>query len=160
MRQRLRALALIMPAPLLLTGCSESIQNAGYNTLLGMGMAFTVLIIIAIVIRILPIMTGAIENRGSNNEKIAEQAINKTVEQIEKKEEAVIQTKVDESDEIAAVIAAAVAAYEADTGLGVAGVHVGGLGAPKGSVPVIQAPEGYVGLFVRSIRRAPNSKWK
>ena len=50
MKQRLRALALLTPAPFILTGCSESIQNAGYNTLLGMGMAFLVLIIIAVVI--------------------------------------------------------------------------------------------------------------
>ncbi|MCR5404417.1 MAG: OadG family protein [Butyrivibrio sp.] len=105
----------------------EKLQNAGLNTLLGMGMAFTILIIISLIISLFPIINGAGKKKESDKE-ITEKSIENTITQIADKEE-----DLSNDEELVAVIAAAIAAYE-------------------GSASV-------EGFQVRSIRRV-NSNWK
>ncbi len=108
----------------------EKLTNAGLNTLLGMGMAFTVLIIIAIVISLFPLIGKIGEKKPESDKEITQQAMENVTSQIAEKEDA------DASDdaELVAVIAAAIAAYEG-----------------SGSA------EGYV---VKSIRKRSANNWK
>jgi sodium pump decarboxylase gamma subunit len=84
----------------------EKLQNAGLNTLLGMGMAFTVLIIISLIISLFPMFISGSKKKKVNDKEIAEKAIDNTISQIEEQEELVSDA------ELVAVIAAAIAAYE------------------------------------------------
>ena len=85
----------------------EKLTSAGLNTLLGMGMAFTVLIIIALVISAFPLIGKIGEKKPENDKQITQQSMENVTSQIAEKEE-------DASDdaELVAVIAAAIAAYE------------------------------------------------
>ncbi len=97
---------------LTLSGCSaETIEQAGLNTLLGMGMAFFVLILIMCVIYLFPVVlgTGEKKNKKKTEQVTTEQSIENTITQIVANEE-------QENDaELVAVIAAAIAAYEGST---------------------------------------------
>ena len=83
----------------------EKLENAGLNTLLGMGMAFAVLIIISLIISLFPLVFGGKKKKVSDKE-IAQQAIDNTTAQIADKEDLAGDA------ELVAVIAAAIAAYE------------------------------------------------
>ncbi len=83
----------------------EKLENAGLNTLLGMGMAFAILIIISLIISLFPLLFGGKKKKVSDKE-IAQQAIDNTTAQIADKEDLAGDA------ELVAVIAAAIAAYE------------------------------------------------
>ncbi len=106
----------------------EKLENAGLNTLLGMGMAFTILIIISLIISLFPIFIGGNRKKKESDKEITEKSIENTITQIADKEE-----DLSNDEELVAVIAAAIAAYE-------------------GSASV-------EGFQVRSIRKV-NSNWK
>ncbi len=106
---------------------SEKLENAGLNTLLGMGMAFAILIIISLIISLFPLIFGTGKKKKESDKEIAQKAMDNTITQIADKEE------LSSDDELVAVIAAAIAAYE-------------GSGSTDG-------------FTVRSIRKV-NSKWK
>ncbi|MBE5858799.1 MAG: hypothetical protein E7301_01560 [Butyrivibrio sp.] len=85
----------------------EKLKSAGLNTLLGMGMAFLVLIIIALVISLFPLINKMTEKKPAANDKdIAQKSMDAVTSQIAEKEEE------SEDAELVAVIAAAIAAYE------------------------------------------------
>ncbi len=85
----------------------EKLENAGLNTLLGMGMAFAILIIISLIISLFPVFIGGGNKKKKESDKeIAEKAMDNTISQIAEQEELVGDT------ELVAVIAAAIAAYE------------------------------------------------
>ncbi len=84
----------------------EKLENAGLNTLLGMGMAFTVLIIIALVISAFPLIGKMAEKKPESDKAITQKAMDNVTAQIADKED------VSEDAELVAVIAAAIAAYE------------------------------------------------
>ncbi len=84
----------------------EKLENAGLNTLLGMGMAFAILILISLIISLFPILFGGSKKKVSDKE-IAQKAIDNTTAQIADKEE-----DLSNDAELVAVIAAAIAAYE------------------------------------------------
>ena len=85
----------------------EKLENAGLNTLLGMGMAFAILIIISLIISLFPVFIGGGNKKKKESDKeIAEKAMDNTINQIAEQEELVGDT------ELVAVIAAAIAAYE------------------------------------------------
>lgn len=107
----------------------EKMERAGLNTLLGMGTVFTVLILISLIIACLGYVPKILEKL-SKKEKIAETkavAVDHTIAQIIKNEE------MSDNSELAAVIAAAIAAGEGTT------------------------TDGFV---VRSIKRAGTNKWQ
>ena len=86
---------------------AENMERAGLNTLIGMGMAFSVLIIISLVISLLPVISKIAEGgKKKTAESSSDTAIDNTIAQIEKNEEQTNDT------ELVAVIAAAVAAAE------------------------------------------------
>jgi sodium pump decarboxylase gamma subunit len=85
---------------------AEKLENAGLNTLLGMGMAFAVLIIISLIISLFPIFIGGNKRKKVNDKELAKEAMDNTISQIEEKEDLVGDA------ELVAVIAAAIAAYE------------------------------------------------
>ncbi|MBR0171395.1 MAG: OadG family protein, partial [Lachnospiraceae bacterium] len=91
MRRNAKKLLTGVPAILLLTGCDESIVNAGYNTLLGMGMAFAVLIIISLVISLLSVINRAQENKKADDKDMRLKAIDNTISRIEQQENAQAQ---------------------------------------------------------------------
>ncbi|MBQ3794765.1 MAG: OadG family protein [Butyrivibrio sp.] len=91
----------------------EKLENAGLNTLLGMGMAFAILIIISLIISLFPIFIGGGNKKKKESDKeIAEKAMDNTISQIAEQEELVGDT------ELVAVIAAAIAAYEGSASTG------------------------------------------
>lgn len=117
-----------------LTGCSSEfaveMEHAGLNTLLGMGMAFFVLIIISLVISCFPLVFGR-QNKTEvkkTQEITTEQAIDHTISQIEEQEEMA------DDAELVAVISAAIAAFEGSS-------HT-------------------EGFQVRSIRKVNKGNWK
>ena len=79
----------------------EKLENAGLNTLLGMGMAFAILII-----SLFPILFAGDKKKKESDKEIAQKAIENTVTQIADKED------LSSDAELVAVIAAAIAAYE------------------------------------------------
>ena len=83
----------------------EKLENAGLNTLLGMGMAFAILILISLIISLFPLLFGG-NKKKANDKQIAQQAIENTTAQIADKED------LSNDAELVAVIAAAIAAYE------------------------------------------------
>lgn len=136
----------------------EKMTNAGLNTLLGMGMAFFVLILISLVISLFAILSG---NGKKKTPKTAPNAaassgtqasIENTVSQIAAREDADL--------EIAAVISAAVAAYEADTGRN--GGIVRSIRRATGEELLPQTPD-YVpadGVYIRPVRKREKRNWK
>ena len=88
----------------------EKLRSAGLNTLLGMGMAFTVLIIIALVISLFPIINKMTEKKPETSQEITQKSMENVTSQIADKEE------LSEDAELVAVIAAAIAAYEGSAG--------------------------------------------
>ncbi|MCR5671559.1 MAG: OadG family protein [Butyrivibrio sp.] len=84
----------------------EKLENAGLNTLLGMGMAFSILIIISLIISLFPVLFGTGRKKKESDKDIAKKAMDNTISQIEEQEELVGDA------ELVAVIAAAIAAYE------------------------------------------------
>ena len=173
MRRNANILLTGVPAILLLTGCDESIVNAGYNTLLGMGMAFAVLIIISLVISLLSVINRAQENRKADSDKdMRLKAIDNTISRIEQQENAQAQAApapaapapaapaapaAPDGGELIAVISAAVAAYESETG-GTAGMVYA-----QPALPVSQPlPDltNWEGVYVRSIRKPGAVNWK
>jgi sodium pump decarboxylase gamma subunit len=84
----------------------EKLASAGLNTLLGMGMAFAVLIIIALVISAFPLIGKLAEKKPETDKAITKQSMENVTAQIADKED------LSEDAELVAVIAAAIAAYE------------------------------------------------
>lgn len=84
----------------------EKLENAGLNTLLGMGMAFAVLIIISLIISLFPLISGTGRKKKESDKEIAQKAMDNTITQIADKED------LSSDAELVAVIAAAIAAYE------------------------------------------------
>jgi sodium pump decarboxylase gamma subunit len=84
----------------------EKLENAGLNTLLGMGMAFAILIIISLIISLFPILFNGNRKKKESDQEITQKAIENTTAQIADKED------VSNDAELVAVIAAAIAAYE------------------------------------------------
>ena len=112
MKSKLLVLGASMMCLTGLTGCSSEfaveMEHAGLNTLLGMGMAFFVLILISLVISCFPLFLGGHNKKDvKKTEKITtEQAIDHTISQIEEQEEMA------DDAELVAVISAAIAAFE------------------------------------------------
>ncbi|MCR4791438.1 MAG: OadG family protein [Lachnospiraceae bacterium] len=82
---------------------AEKMEKAGLNTVIGMGTVFVMLILISFIISLFGLFSG----HGKKPDK-TEESINKAVEQIEKNETAELAS----NEELVAVIAAAIAAYE------------------------------------------------
>lgn len=92
----------------------ESMVKAGLNTILGMGMAFFVLIIVSLVISLFPFINKFTEKKDKkpSDKVIAEKAIDNATTQIAEQEE------LSDDAELVAVISAAIAAYEGTSGTG------------------------------------------
>lgn len=88
----------------------EKLGNAGLNTLLGMGMAFTILIIISLIISLFPLFIGGGKKKKESDKEITQKAMDNATNQIAEQEE------LTNDDELVAVIAAAIAAYEGSGG--------------------------------------------
>jgi len=88
---------------------AEKITNAGLNTLLGMGMAFAILILISLIICLFPVIFGEKKKKVSDKD-IASKAMDNTINQIAEQEDLTGDT------ELVAVIAAAIAAYDGSGG--------------------------------------------
>ena len=84
----------------------EKLTNAGLNTLLGMGMAFTILILISLIICLFPVLFGENKKKKVSDKDIAAKAMDNTINQIAEQED------LSGDSELVAVIAAAIAAYE------------------------------------------------
>ncbi|SDA78319.1 sodium pump decarboxylases, gamma subunit [Butyrivibrio sp. INlla18] len=84
----------------------ERLENAGLNTLLGMGMAFAILIIISLIISLFPIFFGGKKKKKESDKEITKKAMDNTINQIAEQE------GLSGDAELVAVIAAAIAAYE------------------------------------------------
>lgn len=84
----------------------EKLENAGLNTLLGMGMAFTILVLISLIISLFPILFGGGSKKRESDKEIAQKAMDNTINQIAEQED------LSSDAELVAVIAAAIAAYE------------------------------------------------
>ncbi|MBO4458551.1 MAG: OadG family protein [Butyrivibrio sp.] len=84
----------------------EKLTNAGLNTLLGMGMAFAILIAISIIISFFPVFFGDKKKKKESDKDIATKAMDNTINQIAEQED------LSGDSELVAVIAAAIAAYE------------------------------------------------
>ena len=93
----------------------EVLKKAGLNTLLGMGTVFIVLIIIALVISLFNFLPGVKESKPGKKEEPAKAAPEKAAEPV--------KAAADDT-EIQAVIAAAIAAYTAETGQDSSGYFV------------------------------------
>ena len=169
MRQNARRVLIAAPLLLLLTGCDEKIVNAGYNTLLGMGMAFTVLIIISLVISVLSILSKAPDAK-KKNEALRSKAVDNAVKQIEKQEQAAAKapavpaagTAAQDGGFMIAIFAAAIAAYEAESGTGSSPVITGvtPLGSAARSAQPLPDLTGYEGVYVRPLRKQNAVHWK
>ena len=168
MRQNAKKVLIAAPLVLLLTGCDESIVNAGYNTLLGMGMAFTVLIIISLVISALSVINRSQGAKKADNKELREKAVDNAVKQIEKQEQAAGAAPAaaaqggQDGGFMLAIFAAAIAAYEADNGTGSSPVITGvtPVASAAGNAQPLPDLSGYDGVFVRSIRKQNTVNWK
>ena len=135
MKQKLRTITALLPVLCLLSACTDQkkteLIDAGLNTLLGMGMAFAVLILISLVISLFPLI-----NKTQTPHVHQEQAKAKKREVPSSGSENEPEKAVTgpEEDEISAVISAAIAAYESET-----------------------EGKGCGGYFVRSVRKRRNS---
>lgn len=110
----------------------EKMEKAGLNTLLGMGTVFIVLILLSLLIGSFNFINKAQSAAEKRKLEGAEQAAPA------QNEPAAPAAQTSSDDEIAAVIAAAIAAYQADSGI---------------------SPAESGGYYVRSIRRRTNNKW-
>ncbi len=88
----------------------EKLENAGLNTLLGMGMAFAILILISLIISLFPMLFGGSNKKKESDKVIAQKAMDNTISQIAEQED------LSSDAELVAVIAAAIAAYEGSAG--------------------------------------------
>lgn len=96
-----------LPVVLDATGSqSSALADAGINTLLGMGTAFAVLILISLIISLFPFI-GKIGKKQAPSAPVSKPVVSS---QVEDKEE-----ELSNDDELVAVIAAAIAAYEGST---------------------------------------------
>lgn len=105
----------------LLTSMGERLADAGINTLICLSVTFLVLIFISLIIslfKVFPKIEASIMKKKSEKEeekRIAEQAIDNTISQIEAKEAETVHSAEGEEYvndlELVAVITAAVAAY-------------------------------------------------
>ncbi len=114
-------------------GTGDILKKAGLNTVLGMGTVFVVLILIAFIISLfkyIPKLQAAFAKKPAQSEK-KEAPVSEALESTS------AQEAVTDDTELIAVIAAAIAAAEAEA---------------KGTA----ATDGFV---VRSIRRRPSNKW-
>ncbi|MCR5092961.1 MAG: OadG family protein [Lachnospiraceae bacterium] len=91
---------------------ADRMGRAGLNTLLGMGMAFFVLILVMFVIMLFPLFFREKKKPSQTRAELAEKAIDNTISQIEEHE-------AQDDSELVAVIAAAIAAYEGSSADGV-----------------------------------------
>lgn len=134
MKQKMRTITALLPVLFLLSACTDQKEteliDAGLNTLLGMGMAFAVLILISLVIGLFPLINKTQAPRVKEKKSKEPSVVSENTETAQEREE--IEQ---EQDEISAVIAAAIAAYESETGR--------------------DAGDG--GYYVRSIRKRRNS---
>lgn len=89
---------------------AEKLENAGLNTLLGMGMAFTILILISLIISLFPMLFGGNKKKKESDKEITQKAMDNTINQIAEQED------LSSDAELVAVIAAAIAAYEGSAG--------------------------------------------
>lgn len=180
MRQNVKRVLTGLPAVLLLTGCDEQIVNAGYNTLLGMGMAFFVLIIISLVISLLSVINRTQETKKTDGKDIRRQAVDNAVKQIEKQEQVAAAPAAaaapavaayttpgiptNDGGEMLAVFAAAIATYEAEMATGAqAGGTVTAAGHPAAAFAAQQPlPDlsGWDGLYVRPMNKHHAVNWK
>ncbi len=96
----------------------EKLENAGLNTLLGMGMAFSILILISLIISLFPVLLGGNKKKKETVKTISEQAMDNTINQIAEQED------LSSDAELVAVIAAAIAAYEGSASAGGDGFRV------------------------------------
>lgn len=111
---------------------SELMTKAGLNTLLGMGVTFTILILISLIISCFTLI-GKIGNKSKGKDTpAADTGVDNAVRQIVAGEQ-----QADDDNELIAVISAAIAAYEADNGY-------------------VSAD----GVVIRSIRKINKSKWQ
>ena len=115
---------------------SELMTKAGLNTLLGMGVTFTILILISLIISCFTIISKIQNKPKSKEESPAAASVDNAVRQIVAVEE---QSAEEDESELIAVIAAAVAAYEAENGA------------------VYESADG---VIIRSVRRINRSKWQ
>lgn len=114
---------------------AELMTKAGLNTLIGMATVFTILILIMIVISCFKIINKIETSIADKKKKATEtdKAVDNTIAQIIENEELAEE----DDNEIIAVISAAIAAYEAETG-------------------TVSAD----GVVIRSIRKVNKSKWQ
>ena len=114
MKQKLRTITALLPVLCLLSACTDQkkteLIDAGLNTLLGMGMAFAVLILISLVIGLFPLINKTQAPRVKEKKSKEPSVVSENTETAQEREE--IEQ---EQDEISAVIAAAIAAYESET---------------------------------------------
>ena len=109
MKKKLMACTAVLMSAAALSGCDSQLggrlAKAGMNTVMGMGTVFVVLILICLLISCFSLIAKVQKKSGKKKEQAAQTA-DKVVEQIMEREE--------QSDdlELAAVIAAAIAAYE------------------------------------------------
>lgn len=89
---------------------AEKLENAGLNTLLGMGMAFAILILISLIISLFPMLFGGNKKKKESDKEITQKAMDNTINQIAEQED------LSSDAELVAVIAAAIAAYEGSAG--------------------------------------------
>ncbi|WP_197027109.1 OadG family transporter subunit [Butyrivibrio sp. MC2021] len=89
---------------------AEKLGNAGLNTLLGMGMAFAILIIISLIISLFPLLIGGGKKKKESDKEITQKSMDNVTSQIAEQEELTSDA------ELVAVIAAAIAAYEGSGG--------------------------------------------
>ena len=117
---------------------AEKMEKAGLNTLLGMGTVFIVLILLSLLIGCFSFINKA-QSAAENRKKAAEEAA-APAKAVEAGTAVAEPEDVATDDELAVVIAAAIAAYESEKG--------------------VISPADAGGYFVRSIRRRSSNRWK
>lgn len=102
-------MSLALASMVLMTGCDDEfggmMAEAGYNTLLGMGTVFVVLVLMSLIISLFGVFFG----NKSKKTKTENKSVDNTIAQIIEKEE---QEELSDDLELVAVISAAIAAYE------------------------------------------------
>ena len=93
-------------------GLDESMRNAAVNTAIGMGTVFLMLIVIAIIISLLKFVPAIVDSFKSKPEEQNKESVEKAIENIVAREEAVAPADETDDTELVAVIAAAIAASE------------------------------------------------
>lgn len=93
---------------------AEDMSKAGLNTLLGMGTTFVILIFLSLVIGLFKYLPGAGGAKAKQDKKSA--PVDNAVSQIAEREELAASDSAEDEGELIAVITAAVAAYEAQSG--------------------------------------------